>query len=363
MSFFRLLCVLVRVIVIAATINEVRAQAADATSAAIPDVEVQDQTGRTLHFYRDLVQGRTVAINFLFTGCSTVCPQLGATSAALARELAKNPDERLRVISISFDPGADTPERLREWSAEFGAAPGWTLVTGKRREIETLLRALQVYTADKNLHSPNFLLRNDAAGEWRRAPGTTAPDKLAAALRELAGPKPSASAASITNAGDAAGRYFPDVPLVDQHGTTHRFYRDLVKGRVVVINTIFADCGGVCPLMAQRFAKVQEALGDRVGRDVFLLSISVDPVTDTPEKLNGYAKSVGAKPGWHFLTGDKANVDLVLKKLGQYVESRDAHSNVVIIGNEPTGLWKKALGIAPIDDVVRVVESVANDRR
>lgn len=332
----------------------------------IPDVEVQDQTGRSLRFYTDLVKGNTVAVNFLFTGCSTICPQLGATSAALARELAAKPGNSIRVISISFDPGADTPERLREWSANFGAAPGWTLVTGTRRNIDMLLRALQVYTADKDLHSSNFLLGDGTPSGWRRAAGTTAPTTLASTLREIqtastasSTPKPAAAESSAT----PASRYFPDVPLVNQDGETRRFFTDLVQGRIVVINSIFSDCGAVCPVMAERFARVQTALGDRVGRDVMLLSISVDPVTDTPAKLKAYAKHLGAKPGWQFLTGEKQNVDLVLKKLGQYVESRDVHSNIIIVGNEPTGLWKKAFGAAPIDDVVSLVESVVNDRR
>ncbi len=319
----------------------------------IPDVEVQDQTGRTLHFRHDLLDGKIVAVNFIFTSCSTICPQLGATSAALARELAARHDDRFRVISISFDPGADTPARLREWSANFGDAPGWTLVTGDRRNIETLLRAFEVYVADKSLHSSNFLLGNPAAGEWRRVDSSATPATLATTLQELAGPTPSSAAAS----------YFPDTILIDQDGRPRHFYTDLVKGRIVVIDTFFSDCGAACPIMAQHFAQVQAALGDRVGHDVFLLSISVDPVTDTPEKLHAYARAVGAKPGWEFLTGEKANVDTVLKKLGQYVELRDAHSNLFIIGNEPTGLWKKAFGLADPAEVVRIVESVANDGR
>jgi len=317
---------------------------------AIPDVKVQDQTGRTLHFYSDLVKDKIVAVNFIFTTCSTICPQLGASSAALARQLAEQNDHHYRVISISFDPDTDTPERLRAWSANFGAAPGWTLVTGRRRDIDTLLRAMQVYTADKSLHSSNFLLGNEATGEWRRIDSSVAPAKLAATMQQLRG-------------ASAGAGYFPDVTLLNQDGEPRRFYSDLVKGHVVVIDTIYSDCGAACPIMAERFAKVQAQLGDRVGRDVFLLSISVDPVTDTPEKLHAYAARVGAKPGWQFLTGEKANVDLILKKLGQYVESREAHANLIIVGNEPTGLWKKAFGLAPVDEVVRVVESVADDGR
>ncbi len=336
---------------------------------AIPDVELRDQHGRTVNFYRDLVQGRVVAVNFIFTSCSTICPQLGAGSAALARNLSGAAKEDYRVISISIDPENDTPQRLRAWSENFGAPEGWTLLTGSPRNIETLLKALQAYTPDIDAHASTFLLGNEATGEWRRVNGSASSEVLVGALRQMAGDTmsvatvaPAPVSAEVAVPVSAAARYFPDVPLVDQHGETLRFYSDLLKGRVVVIDTIFADCGGVCPMMTERFAKVQAKLGDRVGRDVTLISITVDPANDTPEKLRGYAERVGAKPGWHFLTGDKANLDLVLKRLGQYVESREAHSNLFIIGNEATGLWKKAFGLAPVEDVIAVVESVLDDR-
>jgi len=343
----------------------------------IPDVTLQDQDGRPVKFYSDLVKGRVVAINFIFTRCTTVCPQLGASSAALTRYMAATPRATAapQVISISIDPETDTPERLRAWSENFGAAPGWTILTGSRREIDTLLKALQAYTPDKNLHTSTFLLGNDATGEWKRVGSVATPSKLAETLQQLsaapaapadataekpAEPEP-APAPQATGADTAAARYFPDTTLINQNGKPVHFYSDLLKGKVVVITTIFADCGGVCPLIVERLAKVQEKLGDRVGRDVTLISISVDPVNDTPERLLAYAQHAGAKPGWHFLTGEKANVDLVLKKLGQYVESRDAHSNIIIIGNEPTGLWKKAFALAPSDQIIEIIEGVLKD--
>ena len=370
--FFRLLCLLLACAPFA--------RAAD----VLPDVELKDQDGRSVKFYSDLVKGRVVAVNFIFTRCTTVCPGLGLGSAALARHLAENAGDGAtppRVISISIDPENDTPERLRAWRENFGAAPGWTLLTGPRREIDALLKALQAYTPDINLHSSAFLLGNDATGEWKRVAGSATSAKLAEALAQLSAPSavsvpagiasPAAPAAeppaapaipsTESNASAAAARYFPDTVLLNQHGKPVRFYSDLLKGRVVVINTIFADCGGVCPLVVERFARVQQKLGDRVGRDVTLISISVDPVSDTPERLHGYAERAGAKPGWHFLTGEKADVDFVLKRLGQYVESRDDHSNIFIIGNEPTGLWKKAFGLAPAEDVIEIVESVLSD--
>ena len=108
--------------------------------------------------------------------------------------------------------------------------------------------------------------------------------------------------------------------------------------------------------------QLQERLGDRVGKDIYLISISVDPMMDTPERLSEFSKKMGSKPGWFFLSGDKANVEVALKKLGQFVEDKNDHLNIVIIGNERTGLWKKAFGLAKADELVKIVESVLNDK-
>jgi protein SCO1/2 len=108
--------------------------------------------------------------------------------------------------------------------------------------------------------------------------------------------------------------------------------------------------------------QVQEALGDRVGKDVYLLSISVDPTNDTPARLKEYAARYHAKPGWYFLTGSKQNVDAALQKLGQYVQEREAHQNLILIGNDQTGLWKKAMGLADAEELIRIVKTVADDQ-
>lgn len=165
-----------------------------------------------------------------------------------------------------------------------------------------------------------------------------------------------------TNADESpAHKYFTDVVLSDQNGNKLRFYSDLLKGKVVIINSFFATCTGSCLPMNRNLQKVQAALGDRVGKDVFIISISVDPGVDTPARLKAYAKTLGAGPGWYFLTGDKLDVDFALRKLGQYVEDKQDHTNIFIIGNEKTGLWKKAFGLAKSEELVKVVESVLND--
>ena len=159
-----------------------------------------------------------------------------------------------------------------------------------------------------------------------------------------------------------AKKYFTDVELLNQNGEKVRFYTDVLKGKTVIVNAFFTTCTSVCPPMNRNMEKIQEALGDRVGRDVFLVSITVDPEVDTPARLKDYAQKFHAGRGWIFLTGKKENLDWALYKLGQYVETKEDHKTIFIIGNEPTGLWKKAFGMANVAELVQVVESVVNDK-
>lgn len=159
-----------------------------------------------------------------------------------------------------------------------------------------------------------------------------------------------------------AHKYFTDTLLINQNGEKMRFYSDLLKGKVVVINTFFSTCEGSCPVMTRNLAKIQDALGERFGRDVYFVSISVDPTMDTPARLKAYARKYNAKPGWNFMTGDEQNVDLALKKLGQVITAKEDHSNIFYIGNERTGLWKKAFGLGNSDELVKVIESVLDDK-
>jgi protein SCO1/2 len=185
-------------------------------------------------------------------------------------------------------------------------------------------------------------------------------------------PPPVPAAVSDAHAGHDAGhadaqasparKYFTDVELTDQDGRKLRFYSDVLKDKTVVVNAFFTTCTSVCPPMNRNMEKIQEALGDRVGKDVVLVSISVDPETDTPARLKEYSKKFHAREGWMFLTGKKENVDWALYKVGQYVEAKDDHTTVIIVGNEATGLWKKAFGMAKPADLLQIVKSVADDK-
>src|ERR1051325_5752343 len=160
----------------------------------------------------------------------------------------------------------------------------------------------------------------------------------------------------------AAAKYFSDVELINQDGQKMRFYSDVLKDKVVIINAFFSACTSVCPPMNRNLEKIQDALGDRLGKEVFLVSISVDPENDTPARLKEYSQRFHARPGWLFLTGKKENVDWALYKLGQYVETKNDHTTIVIIGNEPKGLWKKAFGLARSEELIKIVNDVINDR-
>jgi len=157
-------------------------------------------------------------------------------------------------------------------------------------------------------------------------------------------------------------KYFTDFLLVNQNGEKMRFYSDLLQNKVVVINSFFATCTGSCLPLNRNLEKLQKALGEHMGKEVYFVSISVDPTVDTPASLNAYAKKLNAGPGWYFLTGDKENVDFALQKIGQFVDDKNDHLNIFIIGNERTGLWKKAFGLAQNEELMKVVESVLNDK-
>ncbi len=158
----------------------------------------------------------------------------------------------------------------------------------------------------------------------------------------------SSSAMAAESSGGAWGAdYFPNVVLTSQDGQKLRFFDDIVKGKVVMINMIFTSCPDVCPLETARLAEVQRILGDRVGKDVFMYSITIDPDHDTPEVLKEYAEKYHAGPGWTFLTGNKDDITLLRRKLGMYDEEVDNeilsnHGLSMIMGNQPTGQWMKA---------------------
>jgi len=139
--------------------------------------------------------------------------------------------------------------------------------------------------------------------------------------------------------------YFPNVPLTTQRGEHVRFY-DLIKGRTVAIEFIYTSCQFACPLETARLAQVQSLLGERMGKDIFFYSISIDPAHDTPAVMKAFADKFHVGPGWTFLTGKTEDIELLSRKLGLYSppdpENKDGHTPTLLIGNEATGQWMRS---------------------
>ncbi|HZH12878.1 MAG TPA: SCO family protein [Archangium sp.] len=145
------------------------------------------------------------------------------------------------------------------------------------------------------------------------------------------------------NTPEEKGRaWFTDTQLVTHEGKQVRFYSDVLKDRVVVISFLFTRCNTACPMIAARLNRIREQLGERFGREVTFISISVDPENDTPQRLAEFARRQQAlHPGWTFLTGKKEDVNQVIARLGQYVENIEGHSTLLIAGNEKRRHWTK----------------------
>ena len=154
------------------------------------------------------------------------------------------------------------------------------------------------------------------------------------------------------------GMMIPDVEVLDQDGNALHFYTDLIKDKTVAINFIFTNCTTICPPLAATFARLQKEMGDKVGRDVHLISISVDPLTDTPERLKAWGAKFKAGPGWTFVTGEKQEMDKLLNALGAAVSKREDHTPALIIGNDSKGVWTRTYGLAKINQIVGVIQNV-----
>ena len=150
----------------------------------------------------------------------------------------------------------------------------------------------------------------------------------------------------------------PDVAVLDQHGNALHFYTDLIKDKTVAINFIFTNCTTICPPLAATFARLQKEMGDKIGKDVHLISISVDPVTDTPERLKAWGAKFKAGPGWTFVTGEKQEMDKLLNALGAAVSKREDHTPAMIIGNDSKGVWTRTYGLAKINQIIGVINDV-----
>lgn len=180
-------------------------------------------------------------------------------------------------------------------------------------------------------------------------------EATAEASHEAGTPTTSTEMTKVSSSDQSSKMNIPDTELVDQNGQKIHFYTDLVKGQTVVINFIFTTCTTICPPLGATFARVQKELGDKVGRDVRFISISVDPATDTPERLKAWGQKFHAGEGWTFVTGDKPQVDELLRALGSSSARREDHSPTILIGNDAHGTWTRTYGLANTSKLVQII--------
>jgi protein SCO1 len=157
--------------------------------------------------------------------------------------------------------------------------------------------------------------------------------------------------------------HFPNVPLRTQGGDRVRFYDDLVRGKVVTINFMFTSCTAQCPLTTANLAKLQLALGPYAGREVFHISLTIDPAYDTPAVLAAYASRFGARAGWTFATGDKADITRLQEKLGMRQRDGELHTGMLVYGNDPKGRWAATPIMQAPTVLARIILRVVEPRK
>jgi protein SCO1/2 len=161
---------------------------------------------------------------------------------------------------------------------------------------------------------------------------------------------------------EKARNYFSNLEVIDQDGQTLRFYDDLLKDKVVVINFIFTNCQGACPLMTQNLTMVRDMLGVTLGQEIHFVSISIDPIRDTPAAMKEFAETHYAdQAGWRFVTGNQDNLEYIVKKLGQYNEEVDAHSTLLLAANVRTAHWTKIPPNVPPNGVVQRLRTLIEE--
>jgi len=165
------------------------------------------------------------------------------------------------------------------------------------------------------------------------------------------------------SAGETAALHLriADVSLVNQDGQSVHFLSDVVKDRIAVIDTVFTTCTTICPTMGSNYARLAKKLKGRLGKEVVLVSVSVDPLNDTPAHLKDWSAKFYSGPGWVLLTGPKPSVDLVLKSLGLYTPERQDHQPTVVIGSNAGG-WTRASSLVSADKWLQIIDSMGPEK-
>ena len=149
-----------------------------------------------------------------------------------------------------------------------------------------------------------------------------------------------------------------DVPLLDATGKRVRLAQEVIGNRIALVNFIYTSCTTVCPVSSASFQQLQQKLGARLGKEVVLVSITVDPLRDTPQKLREYAARYEAREGWVWLTGAKPDVDSVLKGFGAYSARFEDHPAMVLVGDARGGPWTRFFGFPSVDELMARIDTM-----
>src|SRR5215510_1653418 len=162
---------------------------------------------------------------------------------------------------------------------------------------------------------------------------------------------------------EKARSYFTDLPVIAQDGKERRFFSDVLKDKVVLIYLFFTNCESTCPMINQKLANVQDLLGDRLGTDITLISITTDPVHDTPPVVKEYSEHFGPRPGWLFLSGEAQNVEQIVRKLGHTSPDPKTHITFLMVGNVAKAKWTKLRPTASEAEIAEMLRLLAGDRK
>lgn len=176
---------------------------------------------------------------------------------------------------------------------------------------------------------------------------------------QLPGAPASAPGPGLISIGETQA-LIPDVEVFNEEGKRVRLYTDLVKNKVVLVNFFYTRCTLICEMQGVNLAKLRDKLGARLGKDVFLISVSMDPAKDTPQKLKYWARTFGVSPGWVLVSGDNAQMNRMLKILtGENPGPKEMHSSAVFIGNDRTGAWLSTDGLSEPEKLIGLFDEVA----
>jgi len=156
--------------------------------------------------------------------------------------------------------------------------------------------------------------------------------------------------------------YFTDLPVIAQDGKERRFFSDVLKDKVVLIYLFYTNCENTCPVINHTLAEVQDLLGDRLGNDIRLISITTDPVRDTPFVVKEYSNKFGPRPSWLFLTDERQNIETIDRRLGHTSPDPTDHIAFLMLGNVAKAKWTKLKPTASREEIVAMLHMLAGDR-